>query len=191
VSRLLDFPPEEAPSTLYDGTSGDPTVIAFDPGGSTGWSLFQVHPDSLIDPEVMILDNVLYFACGEFYGTEMSQVDAMLSLVDEWPGSALVTEDFILDTKVTSQEVLSPVRLNAAFKYTASRLLSRHVWVQNREQAFSTVTDDRLQKLHRYWNATVGQEHARDAVKHNLTFMRRLKQQPKLLARVFPVLAEA
>jgi hypothetical protein len=188
VSRFLNFPPEEVPSTLYDGTSGDPAVIAFDPGGSTGWSLFQVHPESLTDPGVQILDNVLYFACGEFYGTEMSQVDAMLSLVDEWPGSALVTEDFILDTKVTSQEVLSPVRLNAAFKYACSRSLGRHVWVQNREQAFSTITDERLERLQRYWNATIGKKDARVAVKHNLTFMRRLKQQPKLLAKVFPAL---
>ena len=175
---------------LYDGTTGDPTVIWFDTESNTEWSLFSVHPDALIDPSLRVLDNILYWSCGEFVGTEPSQVDAMIDLVKEWPGACLGVEDFILDTKITSQEVLSPVRLNAAFKYTVRRELKGYVWVQNRKLAFTTITDDRLQHMSIYWNGTKGREHARDAIKHNLTFLKRLKMQPKLLARVFPAIVE-
>jgi hypothetical protein len=148
----------------------------------------SVHPDCLRSPEYRLLDNVEHFAAGQFTGTEFEICDAMIELADEWPGAALVTEDFVLDSKVRSEMLLSPVRLNAAFRYEMGRHgRSRRVRVQNRSLAKTTVTDERL-KAWGFWERMVGQEHARDAAKHCLTFLKRLKTQPKLRAVVFPAL---
>lgn len=168
----------------YDGTGGDPTVIAYDPGGVTGWSLFSVHPDALTDPECLVLDNVTHWACGEFNGDEYKLVDQMLQLADDWPGAALLTEDFVPQQFNQSRAFLAPVRLNAAFAYEIGR--ERRVWYQLSSLAMLTITDARLRSLGRYWHDTEGMKDARAATKHALTFLKRLKTQPKLLKQAFP-----
>ncbi len=42
-----------------------PTVVALDPGGTTGWSVMQVHPDALSSPSIKILENVTHWAEGQ------------------------------------------------------------------------------------------------------------------------------
>jgi hypothetical protein len=42
-----------------------PTVVWFDPGGTVGWSVLQVHRDALSDPQVQILGNVQHWAHGQ------------------------------------------------------------------------------------------------------------------------------
>lgn len=164
----------------------DPTVIAFDPGGVTGWALFQVHPDALLDPGVRILANIQHWSCGQFSGSESSQVDQMRALADDWPEAALVNEDFVPQEFNQSRAFLSPVRLNAAFSYI---MRPRRVWYQMPSLAKTTITDDRLRLLGVYWHETEGFEHARVSVKHCLTFLKRLKEQPKLRSEVFSDLA--
>jgi hypothetical protein len=171
---------------LYDGTSGDPTVVWYDPGGTSGWAVISVHPDALTDPGVRILDNIEHMAYGEFTGSEFDQVDAMLDLADSWPGAAIGTEHFILQQFRKDEELLSLVRLNAAFRYEMVRHgRTRRVHRQNAQLAMTTVTDDRL-RAWGFWGRTAGLPHARDAIRHNITFLKRLKTQPKLRAEVFP-----
>jgi hypothetical protein len=165
-------------------SSEDPTVIWFDPGGTTGWCLFSVHPESLIANDVLILDNIQHWACGEFTGTEFKQVDDMLELADAWPGAALGSEDFILRRFDMSRVALAPVRLNAALRYAVA---PRHVHLQQAQLAKTTITDARLKRIG-FWGLTENKVHARDAIRHGLTFLKRLKTQRKLLKSVFPEL---
>lgn len=188
--RMLD-------EILYDGSDGDPTVVWFDPGGVTGWSVFSVHPDSLTDPEVRILENVTQWSCGQFIGPEAEQVDQMVALARLWPGAAIGSEDFILRKFGQGRELLAPVRMNAAFSYAMRRGLiddpklgkQRQVVIEYQLSALAmtTMTDDRLKRLG-YYERTVGKEHARDSVRHNITFLKRLKENHKLRLRVFPAL---
>jgi hypothetical protein len=184
----------EVPEVLYDGSSGDPTLIAYDPGGVTGWALMQIAGEALTDPEYKIMNNVTHFSCGQFLGTEFSQVDQMVALAEDWPGAGLVIEDFILRKFDRGREVLSPVRITSAFRWAMSHAESyvegqagRMVRVQQPSLAMTTMTDDRLKAL-RYWERTTGTPHARDATRHVITFARRLKEDVRLRSAVFPAL---
>jgi hypothetical protein len=170
-------------------TSGDPTVVWYDPGGTSGWSVFTVHPDALTNPEIRILDNVLYHSCGQFYGDEFKQVDQMLELADTWPDAALGTENFIMYESSRGRKdetLLSLVRLNAAFAYSLKRNgRDRRLRRQNASIAMTGMDDIRL-KVCGYFNCTVGAPHARDADRHALMFLRSLKSKPPLRAECFP-----
>jgi hypothetical protein len=85
-----------------------------------------------------------------------------------------VTEDFKL--RQLNAE-LSPVEINAmVLRETRPRY-----WVkQSASLAMGTVPDERP-KLWGFWVA--GQEHARDAVKHNITFLKRRKEAEVVAAR--------
>lgn len=193
-----------ADEILYDGTTGDPTVVWFDPGGITGWGVFSVHPDALTDPSFRVLDNITHWACGQFVGGEANQVDQMVELARSWPGAAIGCEDFILRKFERGRELLAPVRMNAAFSYAMRRGVtfvrdgrtgehkpevdrSGYVTIHYQQPALAmtTMTDDRLKALG-YYERTVGLQHARDAVRHCITFLKRLKEKPALRAEVFP-----
>lgn len=174
---------------LYDGSGdGDPTVVWFDPGGVTGWALFSVHPDSLTDPDCPIMSNITHKSWGQLIGTEMQQVDQMVELASGWPGAAIGVEDFIVRQYNMSREFLAPVRLTAAFSYTISRQYKAKVWKQQPSLAKTTITDDRLKSMG-FWSQTEAMPHARDGIRHSLTFLKRLKSQRNLLKEVFPALA--
>jgi len=172
--------------------TGDPTVVAYDPGGVTGWAVFTVHPDALTDPEIRVMNNVLYHGCGEFYGDEYKQVDQMLELADAWPDAALVTENFVLyDSSAGRKDdaLLTLVRLNAALSYELRRHdRDRRLFRQNAALAKDSMGDDRL-KLCGYYNCSKGSAHARDADRHALLFLRSLKSKPPLRTECFPFLA--
>lgn len=189
------MPDHSGRTKLYDGTSGDPTVVTFDPGGVTGWAVLSVHPDCLTSPRYSVMDNVTHHAFGQFTGSEFRQVDAMLELLEDWPGAAVVTEQFILLQNNTSDALLSPVRINAALRYglhaaTGGNPIKKRREVRNQlpSLAKSTMTDERL-VYGGYLEATRGLPHARDAVRHAFTFMKRVKTQYPLRKDVFPTLA--
>lgn len=176
--------PELSNLSAFHGSSGDPTVIAFDPGGTTGWALFCVHPDALLLPDILILNNIQHWAFGELTGTEFAQVDGMLELADNWPKAALLVEDFILRRFDMSRNALAPVRLNAALRYAVA---PRFVHLQQAQLAKTTITDARLRAFG-FWEQTENKVHARDGIRHGLTFLKRLKTQSKLLKQTFPEL---
>lgn len=144
-------------------------VLALDPGGTTGWAVFQVHPDAITgDPEIAVMDNVEWWTAGEIEGKQTDQLDELVELIGEWPAARLVTEQF----KVRSiQALLDPAEINAALAWAVR---PRYFVYQNPDMAMKTVTDDR-QKSWGYW--IPGKEHARDAVKHAITFLKRRKEQ--------------
>jgi len=165
-------------------------IIGFDPGGITGWARFTFWPEAFSDPKEKILMNVHSFAFGEISGSEDRQVDEMIGIVEAWPTSSdIIVEDFILREFRRGRELLSPVRITASFKYAvrwvglARRGKGREgggdnprlVILQQPSLAKTCMTDQRLKDAG-YYECTSGNPHARDAVRHVLTWSRRKKE---------------
>lgn len=146
-------------------------VVAFDPGGTTGWAAFSVWEIAMYDREYAILENIQHWAAGEFSGPLPKQHDEMVLLCEAWEDADVVSEDFILRQFLPGRDVLDPVRLNFALECAVR---PRVVDYQQPSLAMSVITDDRLQAFG-YWDALIGKPHARDAVRHALTFLRRRK----------------
>lgn len=214
---------------LYDGSSGDPTVIWYDGGGTTGWAVISVHPDALMDPQCRVTDNITHFAAGEFYGNEFMQVDQMVNLADLFPGAALGVEHWVHYDSThgrKDENMTSLARINAAFRYAL------HLRAIERQMASMTATgklvlpivlvDDMGDPIRRepprverqnaafmkegiqeamlhvvsfrgrsLAEACKGSEHKRDATRHGLLFLKRLKTNPQLRKEVFPALYAA
>ena len=147
-------------------------VLAVDPGGTTGWCVVGVHPDALSgDPEIRILENVEFWTCGQFEGAENDQSDEIVELVATWPSARLVLEEFILRKPSMGRELLSPVRISAVIDWA----VRPRYWVRQQPAlAMTTITDDR-QKDMGLW--VPGKEHARDAIKHAFTFLKRQRER--------------
>jgi hypothetical protein len=147
-------------------------VLGLDPGGTTGWGLFGVHPEAMgPDPGLMPFgppSNVLYWSAGEFTGSQDSQVDQILELCEAWPNARLVTEDFQLRTLAAQ---LDPVEINAI----VLRATRPRYWVKQMPSlAMGVATDERL-KAAGFW--IPGKPHARDAARHCITFIKRTKEK--------------
>lgn len=156
-----------------------PTVVSFDNGGMSGWSAWTIHPEALMDPEVKILDNVEHHTWGEIDArgpdAEVACVREEIEIVRGFPGSAVLMEDFILRMYSKGRDLLTPVRLNAMLDYALETQLG--VCVTHRQQpseAKSVVTDARL-KIWGFYTSAGGQEHARDADRHAILFLRKAK----------------
>jgi hypothetical protein len=147
-------------------------VVALDPGGTTGWCVIGVHPDAMSgDPQVKILDNVEFWTAGQFVGNEDDQCDEVVELIEAWPSARLVTELFTLRSRVTSPEIFALERMNAILRWA---IRPRYMVFQQPSLAMTTITDER-QKEMGFW--IPGQEHARDATKHALTFLKRQRDR--------------
>lgn len=160
--------------------------ISFDPGGITGWSVFVVHPDAIDSEDYNIMDNIIFWSAGQFTGESQDRQDdpedvmaiQMLDLSRAWPRAKVVCEDFVLRKFSSGRELLSPVRVTAKFALGLRMYFPnprRAIIKQQPSLAMSTITDDRLRRMGLYTPLS-GQEHARDAVKHNLTWLKRAKQ---------------
>lgn len=149
--------------------------LAFDPGGTTGWSLFAVNRAAMRSETYGILNNISFWSAGQFAGPEGSQAQRMAALAHHWRVSSIVIEDFILRKFTMARELLAPVRVTARFQM-AFELLdnpSPHgIVFQPASLAMTAVTDER-QKEWGFW--LPGQPHANDATKHNITWLRRKK----------------
>ena len=182
-----------------------PTVIGVDPGGTLGWSVMVVHPEALVDPDVTILGNLLHHANGQIRaippkvltGKEPKALELSLEerrcvrmliqdVLSTWHGAAMVIEDFLLRKKVMDRELLSPVRLTAALELALEyEGLEMTLHRQSPSEAKSTATDDRLKSWGLYRRAG-GQQHARDADRHAITFLKKAKQRGSVRGAAWP-----
>lgn len=162
--------------------SGMPTVIAFDPGGTTGWSAFTVHPDALCDPDVSILENIIHWDQGQIEGDEVSQADCIIEMLDMFDGAAVLFEDFELHNLAAE---LSPVRLTAVATWACQRLFepARTIYLQM-PSMMTTASDDRLRRWGLYRRDN--QPHARDATRHAIVFLRRAKNNLGIRKAAWP-----
>lgn len=160
--------------------------IALDPGGTSGWCQLSIHEIAMYSDEYKILENIVRWSAGEITGTVGHQIDQLVDLCEAWEGAEIVSEDFIVRTANSSREVLDPVRIMEPLKWWIERggqrawdtheddWQPRMLHLQQPSLAMSTVTDDRL-KAYGMYSLTAGKPHARDALRHALTFARRRK----------------
>lgn len=181
-----------SPKPIED--NGWSTVVAFDPGGTTGWSVMCVYPDALTDPDVSILKSIIHWRHGQISGTEHSNINQILELVAMWPGAAVVCESFVIRKFIQSPEFLSPVRIRAVLEWALRRGYDgldefdhpvRQLFTQAPAHAMGLATDTRL-KAWGLYERDGGMEHARDADRHAITFLRRAKEEPTLRWRAWP-----
>jgi hypothetical protein len=164
------------------------TCIGLDPGGTTGWCVIRIHDIAMRSSEYRILENVASWSCGEIQGTLGHQIDKLVDLVDAWPDAEIVCEDFLLRQMSGGRTLLDPVRITEPLKWWLERG-GRRAWdveegedwkprelhLQQPSLAMTSMTDERLAEAG-VFNLTKGQPHARDAMRHGLTFARRRKQ---------------
>lgn len=139
--------------------------------------------------EFRILDNIIAWNAVQFTGDENSQADSMAEYaagVGDF-NSPIVAEQFILRQFRQDAALLSPVRVLAKFEYAVRRAgwgggraptwVERRPVLQQPSLALGSVTDERLKEWYggRFFNGTIGAPHARDAVRHAITFLRREK----------------
>lgn len=178
------------------------TVIAVDPGGTTGWSLISVHPESLITPEAKVLDNIHVHQhgqvdCGSHRGNlatslhsgistdgENSGVYDLAKFIRSWPVAAVVIEDFILRQQRKDRDLLSPVRITSALAYSMW-LTGRDYHIQTPADAKSVCTDERLKEWQLY-DPYGGLIHARDADRHAILFLRKAKSKKTFRQTAWP-----
>jgi hypothetical protein len=180
-----------------------PTVISIDPGGTTGWSVMEVHPEALVDSDISILDNILNRDNGqvrampvesikkpkvrELSREERACVRAIMNdVILRYPNAAVVIEDFILRRASMDRELLSPVRLTAALEWAIDDSPERYeLFRQTPAEAKQLATDDRLKKWGLYQRAGAMQ-HARDADRHSITFLRKAKYSGGVRGEAWP-----
>lgn len=166
-------------------------VVAFDPGGTTGFCIMGVNPADLtsdhgMKSELLSLCEYGEIDCGSRHGQtgagvgrghdglnmpgENNGVYVMLMLALRFPKAVIVLEDFILDANRFSQsrDLLLPVRITSSFSYGFSEL--ERIFIQNRSMAKTTCTDERLKNWGLY-DAHSG-PHSRDATRHAFYFLR-------------------
>ena len=155
-------------------------ILAFDPGGTTGWSLCvlptQWGTQSIFTmPQDVILRSKVHWYHGQIdcILSEDHGVHHMIRLIEEWPHAAIVVEDFILrpHNHETSRDLLSPVRITAKIEHHLWRN-NRKMWLQTPAQAKTVSSDDRL-KAWGVYTKEGGLQHARDADRHVILFLRR------------------
>jgi hypothetical protein len=187
-----------------------PTVISIDPGGITGWSVMMVHPDALVEADVSILANLdepfgrrengqvtampkaAKFKARELSAEERQCVRTLYNdVILRWPGAAIVIEDFILRKQSMDRAMLSPVRLTAALEWVIDESgIPYSLFRQTPAEAKGLATDERLKKWGLYQRAG-GMQHARDADRHGITFLRKAKQVGGVRAEAWPHLFNA
>jgi hypothetical protein len=170
-------------------TAKDPvSLIGIDPGGMTGWSILTTTIDKIRDTDLTLEQTVDLWHHGEIptegpWG-EQRAVDLLIEMGHNAPGyPTWVIEDFRVRRLDKTREFLSPPRLIGA--------LTQIIWQDGLGLNMQTprdktsVTDERLKSWGFYQR---GMGHARDADRHSLYLLRRLRDQPALLRAAFPLL---
>jgi hypothetical protein len=156
-------------------------VVAFDPGGVSGWAHFVVHKKAFIAPNNKLLHNIIKWNTGEFSGTEFEQVKQAVRLVHRARYGAMpyvaqtdvVIEDFELTQIIGGKDLLLPVRFTAILQWECSWRYAITPVMQNRTLR-TGITRDRL-KLWNFWPVAGKDSFA--AMQHAITWLRRIKQK--------------
>lgn len=193
------------------------TVLAFDPGGTTGWALMQGSLQDIVNKEIPAHLSVSRWfqgqldcgansgnaadsgtADGQEFGISESGEAAGVAIMENmiessfriWGPPAVVVEDFILRTQNKSRDALSPVRLTAALDQLLWESGIAKSIKQQPSEAKTAIPDSRLN----LWNMSYGtrnDRHGIDATRHALLFFRKMKAKPSIMRGVFPQVEEA
>jgi len=176
--------PERWDSDCEDEAQFWPRALWIDPGGTTGVSLVWFDPARLLDKNVPLIRSVIAWWGGYLHGSENMQTHEVTMLVKKYGGPAglaIGIEDFILQSSIKDRHLLAPVRLTASIEYALWRGLKEHdgevrkrTWAhkQSANDAKNVMTDERLKLWGMY---TPGPDHIRDATRHSLLWLRRVR----------------
>lgn len=163
-------------------------LLAFDPGGTTGWAVMCVKPKDMLSEKVLNNKLLQHFAHGQILGSEHAQMDQLVELVDIWPHAAVVSESFvqkIRNTGLETDEAYSPVRINAVVKWWLATE-DRYLFKQSAQQAKDRWTVERLEAAKLDPEGGHKTRHARDGVRHGALFLGRAREQKGLRHRAWP-----
>lgn len=182
-----------------EDTSPALVVLAFDPGETTGWSVWRAPIETLCTQGTPKTLARCKWALGQIRPADAdlrrgegdsATVDRMLEVgrwsyeefVHEDDEFVLVREGFTLRMMSMDPNLLAPVRVNAIFKDRMRAAGNPYqMYEQQPGEAKRVVTDQRL----RAWGVyRPGMEHARDAERHAILFLRRVASTPALRRRI-------
>lgn len=138
------------------------TLLALDPGGTTGYSLWVYDSITPLRP----LEH------GQITGGVDGFIEGWRYLDANWDIDEVVSESYRLDGRTPKPDV-TPLRIEGALAV----LRPDTVYQPNTYK--SIVTDERIKALGLWWP---GEQHARDSLRHAWARMRHLKHMPTLLA---------
>lgn len=162
-----------------------PRVLWVDPGGATGWSVVWFDDDVVFDRQKSIVRAAVAWRAGVFLGPENGHIDALLGLLRNadvgGDGLCIGVEDFVLGSALSDRSLLAPVRVTAKLEYALYRgvreadgkVRRRTLPTQSPVDAKRTITDARLKMWDMY---LPGPDHPRDATRHALLWLRRLRE---------------
>lgn len=140
-------------------------LLALDPGGTTGWSIWQYDA----------LTPAMPFEHGQITGGVQGFVEWWREHerdiepdVDE-----VVSESFVLDGRTVSPDV-TPLRIEGALS-----VLWPHGVIYQRNTFKAHAPDATLKRLGFWWR---GEQHARDSARHALAFLKVRKHLPTVRA---------
>lgn len=160
-------------------TRGQYHVIAFDPGGVTGWAAFSLSKLAFVDPDEKVLAHLHWWGTGEFEGTEreicrQAVEKCRAAKYGSMPFNAdtdVVSEDFDLVQTLGGKELLSPVRINAVLEWELVGMgIPFHL--QNRSMR-TNITAERLRR----WGFPHAGKDSLAALQHGLTWLKRVKKE--------------
>jgi len=158
------------------------TVLAFDPGGTTGWAHLQINAKAFSRPEAKVLRWLELWDCGELSGPEHDQMTQAASKLWNVHGPLpyncivdVISEDFELTQLIGSSEnLLSPVRFNAVLKWQC--LNQGLPFTLQRRSARTATTKERL-RLFGFEGTFRKDEFS--AMQHAIAWLRKIKEQSK------------
>lgn len=162
-------------------------ILAFDPGGTTGWAHLVLDYHAFSRPEASALANLISWDCDEIAGTELDKLGKCAALIwgfhfpNEYNSRLdVVSEGFDLKQLIGSQaNLLSPVRINAVLDWEC-RKQGLELHIQDRS-ARSAQTPARLNAFgfEGRWSPNGKGKDAFAALQHAVTWLRRVKEKSK------------
>lgn len=156
-------------------------VLALDPGGTTGACLIIVEAAVLAPAGSPMLEGLIAWEQWQVGGPENQQVDTIMGHIESNPEAAIVIEGFQLRTMAAE---LSPVRITAAIDWAMHSSYPGKPLFRQMPSLGKRITNDRLKRGGLY--RSDGNEHARDATRHAVMFLRRAKKDLALQAQAWP-----
>lgn len=160
-----------------------PATFWVDPGVVTGCAVVWFDPVLLLNRESSMLQSVLAWSAWMESGGENFQTRQLIKTIAMIGGEHLQVgvESFIPRRLDQSKQFLSPVRLRAKLEFAAWSGIKcwddeKHIISvidQTPSDAKNVVTDGRLREWG-FW--TPGPDHTRDATRHALLYLRKLRQ---------------